>query len=113
VVLDCLDPSSLVAFWSAALGYRLADTLGDYRVLVPDEGEPPGPPLVLQRVPEPRVAKNRMHLDVHPADPEAHIARLLDLGATLRGDRVAELGMWWQVLADPEGNELCVVAHPA
>ena len=112
VVLDCREPDALVPFWSAALGYRLADALGDYRVLVPADGEAPGPALVLQRVPERRTGKNRMHVDVHPGDAAAHVERLEALGGRRLGGRVEEFDMWWQVMADPEGNELCVVAHP-
>ena len=73
-MLDCLDPDVLVPFWSAALGYTLvAEPTEAYRVLLPEEGQPPGPVLNLQRVPEPAVGKNRMHLDVHPDDAEAHV----------------------------------------
>jgi hypothetical protein len=112
IVLDSLDPDALVPFWCAALGYRaVAPPSDDYRVLVPDVGEPRGPVFILQRVPEPRAAKNRMHLDVHPADAEQHIDALVALGATARGVRTEAFGIWWQTLADPEGNELCVVAH--
>lgn len=66
VVLDCLDPDRLVEFWSEALGYRHAESLPGYEILLPQEGEPPGPVFVLQRVPEPKAGKNRMHVDVHP-----------------------------------------------
>lgn len=112
VVLDCLDPDALVPFWSAALAYRLvAAPSPAYRVLAPDEGEPEGPVLILQRVPEPAVGKNRLHLDLHPGDAEAHVALLESLGGRRLGDRVEELGIWWQQVADPEGHVLCVVAH--
>ncbi len=123
VVLDSLDPDALVEFWSAALGYRPVAGPGGYRVLAPapaDGGrEGPGgggPLLVLQRVPEPRQGKNRLHLDLHPADVPAHLARLESLGGRRVGEPVTELlgelGIWWQVMADPEGNELCIVADP-
>ncbi len=82
-------------------------------VLAAPPGEP-GPVLILQEVPEERATKNRAHLDLHPADPEAHIARLENLGARRVGERVTELqeqfGIWWQQMADPQGNEFCVVA---
>jgi predicted enzyme related to lactoylglutathione lyase len=116
VVLDCHDPDSLVEFWSVALGYTLADKLDEYRVLVPapmhgpTPAEAHGPVLVLAQVDEAKAGKNRMHLDAHPEDAEAHITRLQRLGGTLVGERVERWGIWWQVLADPEGNELCVVA---
>ena len=110
VVLDCSDPERLVPFWQLALGYELANSLDGYRVLVPAAGEPAGPALVLQPVPELRQGKNRAHIDLHPADPEAHIAALQAAGGQPWGERVAEFGIWWQTMADPEGNEFCVVA---
>ncbi|MBI1379273.1 MAG: VOC family protein [Frankiales bacterium] len=116
VVLDCHDPDSLVEFWSVALGYRLADSLDEYRVLVPEPGrdaspaEVHAPVFVLAGVDEVKQVKNRMHLDTHPADPEAQITRLQRLGGTVVGERVERFGHWWQVMADPQGNEFCVVA---
>lgn len=111
VVLDCLDPDALVPFWEAALGYRLVDQADGYRILVPLEDQPPGPVLILQPVPEPKVVKNRMHLDVHPDDPAGHVLHLETLGAQRVGVPVAAYGVEWQTMADPEGHELCVVAH--
>ena len=52
-----------------------------------------------------------MHVDVHPENPKEHIAELEALGAQRRGNRVDEFGIWWQTMADPEGNEFCVEAH--
>lgn len=111
VVLDCLDAESLAPFWEAALGYRLVDQADGYRILAPADGEPPGPILILQPVPEPRSAKNRMHLDIHPDDAGAHIRRLESVGARRLGSPVAAYGVEWQTMADPEGHEFCVVAH--
>ena len=110
MVLDCRDPDALVEFWSVALGYTLSETMDEYRVLVPRPSEPAGPVLVLAAVSEAKAGKNRMHVDVHPADADAHLTRLQRLGATLVGERVERYGIWWQVMADPEGNELCVCA---
>ena len=107
MVLDCRDPDALVEFWSVALGYTLSETMDEYRVLVPGRTEPAGPVLVLAAVPEAKSGKNRMHVDVHPADADAHLTRLQRLGATLVGERIERYGIWWQVMADPEGNELC------
>jgi predicted enzyme related to lactoylglutathione lyase len=110
VVLDCSKPDELVSFWEAALGYQMAKSLDGYRVLVPADGEPAGPALILQPVPEPRPGKNRVHIDVHPADPPAHIARLEKLGGQKLWHRIDAFGVWWQAMTDPEGNEFCVVA---
>jgi catechol 2,3-dioxygenase-like lactoylglutathione lyase family enzyme len=117
VVLDTVDPQAIAGFWQEALGYRLAADLGAFLVLAPRDREVPGQPVViLQRVDEPPAGKNRMHVDVHPADAEAHVAHLEALGATRLGERVTELlesqGVWWQRMSDPQGNVFCVVADP-
>jgi Glyoxalase-like domain len=111
LVLDCLDPDALTPFWETALGYQLVDRADGYRILAPAEGEPPGPVLILQPVPEPKAVKNRMHLDVHPDDPSAHVLRLESLGARRLGTPIAAYGVQWQTMADPEGHEFCIVAH--
>ncbi len=110
VVLDCRDADALVPFWETALDYRLNDKLDEYRVLVPRDESKDGPVVVLASVPDTKAGKNRMHLDTHPDDPEAHITRLRRLGATLVGERVERFGVWWQSMAVPEGNEFCVMA---
>ena len=112
-VLDCTDPDPLQAFWTEALGYRAARSPDPdrYAVMVPREGS--GPPMLLQRVPEPKSGKNRMHVDLHTEDLEAETQRLIDLGATkITGDPIAEYGLRWLTLADPQGNEFCVVQDP-
>jgi predicted enzyme related to lactoylglutathione lyase len=119
VVIDSVDPDALVPFWAAALGYRYVEQPGldAFRALVPADGEPPGPVLILQRVPQARPpGKNRVHLDVHPPDVPELLDRLVALGARVEAEPVTELlesmGIWWQVVSDPEGNTLCVVADP-
>jgi catechol 2,3-dioxygenase-like lactoylglutathione lyase family enzyme len=119
VVLDCLDPDALVAFWSSALNYRAVSSPAGYRVLVADEDGTAAPVLILQRVPETRQGKNRMHLDIH-APPDLGVPGLVDRLEALDGRRLGgpvtdlleSAGVWWQVMADPEGNEFCVVADP-
>jgi hypothetical protein len=68
VVIDSVDPHAVADFWRQALGYRAAADLGQFVVLAPERGEA-GPVLILQRVPEERAAKNRVHLDLHPRTP--------------------------------------------
>ncbi len=109
VVLDCTDPDRLVPFWQEALGYAVVESLDGYRVLAPGKGAS-GPVLILQPVPEPRAGKNRMHIDIHAADAPEFIESLRSRGAQLLGDRIDAYGIWWQTMADPEGNEFCVVA---
>ena len=78
-----------------------------YVALVPPAREPGLPPLLFQRVPEPKLAKNRVHLDFRGESMAAEVARLAGLGATILAER--SLGDYaWTVLADPEGNEFCV-----
>ena len=119
VVLDCRDPETLVEFWSAAMGYRPAGSLPGFVVLTPAEGEPDGPVLILQQVDEPKTGKNRMHIDIHPPldlGVPTLVARLEALGGRRLGEPVTDLldeaGIWWQVMRDPEGNELDIVADP-
>ncbi|MFD2417267.1 VOC family protein [Amycolatopsis pigmentata] len=108
IVVDCADPDLLAEFWRAALGYpaprRWTDADGlEYRQL---DGEPP---LLFQPVPEGKAGKNRLHLDLAPrsGDQYAEIDRLVALGATVLSD---EKRHPWVVLADPEGNEFCVLS---
>ncbi|HUO47726.1 MAG TPA: VOC family protein [Acidimicrobiales bacterium] len=109
LVLDCRDPDTLARFWGAALAYEIVDASGPYRSLEPIDGADPGPALVLQAVAEPKVGKNRLHLDVYVPDVSAEAARLEDLGARRLSDEVVdEDGERWMVMADPEGNEFCV-----
>ena len=115
VVLDSVEPRAVTGFWREALGYREAADLGTFVVLAPGPGEA-GPLVVLQRVTEERAGKNRMHLDLPPPDADEHVARLERLGARRIGGPVTELeptlGVRWQRMADPQGNEFCVVADP-
>lgn len=107
LVLDCADPERLAAFWAPALDYVNLGSAGAYAVLVPNGR--PGPKLLLQQVPEPKITKNRMHLDIETADIEAEAARLEALGAhRVRPDTLHEHGTTWILMTDPEGNEFCV-----
>ena len=112
LVLDCADPEALGVFWSGALGYTNVGTFGSYVVLLATE--PGSPKLLLQRVDEPKVGKNRMHVDLHAADIEAEASRLEALGATrVQPGTSSEHGTTWILMADPEGNEFCVCDSPA
>jgi predicted enzyme related to lactoylglutathione lyase len=108
--LDVADLDRMEAFWCAALGYRRRGAVNQYRSFVPESGD--GPKLILQPVPEPKTAKNRLHLDLDHAagfDVEAEAQRLEALGATRLSDFITEFGDGgWIVMADPEGNEFCI-----
>ena len=107
LVLDCRDPKRLGEFWRASLGYREHFASDELVVLVPKEGS--ASPLLLQRVPESKTAKNRMHLDIIDEDVETEVSRLEGLGAR-RIDQGAQNfgGTQWIRMSDPERNEFCV-----
>jgi predicted enzyme related to lactoylglutathione lyase len=107
--IDSVKPELLAPFWADALGYAVGDMdrAGTYLDLVPPDPSSPG--VYLQRVPEPKTVKNRLHLDLLTAQPDETITRLVSLGATpLGGALSGSEGGWWQVMTDPEGNEFCV-----
>jgi predicted enzyme related to lactoylglutathione lyase len=107
LVLDCADPASLADFWGAALGYVTLGADGNYVLLVAADGSPPK--LLLQRVPEAKTAKNRMHLDIVTPDIHGEATRLEALGARrLTPEAMSEHGSTWVLMEDPEGNEVCV-----
>jgi predicted enzyme related to lactoylglutathione lyase len=112
VVVDCADLDRSAAFWCGVLGYRAEPrSPGRYRRLLPADGN--GVELLLQRVPEPKGTKNRMHLDLRVPDLTAEVARVVALGARRISDRpIEEHGWAWHVLADPDDNEFCVLQPP-
>jgi hypothetical protein len=118
IAVDARDPAALAAWWAEVLGYAVLDT---------DDGEgvveigPPGqvekgpvPTLVFAPVADPTPGKLRLHLDLNATDrdQDAELARLLALGATPVdvGQGPLSETMTWHVLADPEGNEFCLLA---
>ena len=107
VVIDCNDFDAMWAFWRAVLGYEpREDPDPDWGVLRdPSDHDRQ---VSLQKVPEPRVGKNRLHLDLYTSDQEAEIERILALGAT-RFPRTPEPDEDFVVLEDPEGNLFCVI----
>jgi Glyoxalase-like domain len=118
LAIDCADPSGLARFWCSVLDYEVQDeddgivTIGSPMVPEGKNHLGPVPPrLTFAHVPEGKTVKNRLHLDVNPTNREQdeEVRRLLGLGA-----RHADVGQTgdesWVVLADPEGNEFCVLA---
>lgn len=103
ITFDAADPERLALFWAEALGYERRDSSGNFLILADPAGAGPG--LLFGRVSEPKVAKNRVHLDLDGDDAE--VERLAGLGAT-RVETVEEHGQRWTVMRDPEGNEFCV-----
>jgi catechol 2,3-dioxygenase-like lactoylglutathione lyase family enzyme len=110
ITFDCADARAQALFWAAVTGWTAEE-----RDATPGHAEyavgPPGestPRLYFTTVPEPKTAKNRVHLDLIPpgGDPAAELARLLGLGATVTSSQPP--GVSWLILADPEGNEFCL-----
>ncbi|MEU3212201.1 VOC family protein [Nocardiopsis alba] len=118
LAIDCADPAALARFWCAVLDYEVQGEEEDGVISigspeVPEGRERPGPVppvLTFARVPEGKVVKNRLHIDINPTDRDqgAEVRRLLDLGAR-RAD-VGQSEVSWVTLTDPEGNEFCVLA---
>jgi hypothetical protein len=137
IVIDSADPHGLADWWAEALGWQVeaqdesfirrmvesgaateADTTTHRGALVwrsgaalvsPDEGRPR---VLFQAVPEAKTVKNRLHLDVRPpdgSDQDTELRRLLDLGA--RPVDIGQRDATWHVLADPEGNEFCLLRN--
>jgi hypothetical protein len=109
IVVDAADPAAQARFWAEAAGWPLAGSSATTAWLRAPSGT--GPFVEFVRVDEPKRVKNRLHLDVAPHtgdDHAAEVARLRALGATPAD--VGQGEVTWVVLADPEGNELCVLS---
>jgi hypothetical protein len=108
VIVDAADPAALGSFWMAVLGWERTAEDEDGAVEI---GNPGGGPLTIVFVPvdDPKTSKNRLHLDVNPTgcDQAEELARLLALGA-VEVD-IGQGEQTWVVLADPEGNEFCLL----
>ncbi|WP_327281720.1 MULTISPECIES: VOC family protein [unclassified Streptomyces] len=108
-VVDARDPAALGRWWARALGWVVVNDSPDEFEIRPAPDRLPG--LIFEPVtaPKPERSKNRLHLDFRPVDQAAEVERLLELGA-----RHADVGqgedVTWVVLADPEGNEFCILS---
>ncbi|GAA4881047.1 VOC family protein [Kitasatospora terrestris] len=110
IVVDCADPVALGAWWARALGWVVVDDSAEEYEIRPAPDRLPG--LLFGVNPDRKAGKNRLHLDFRPdGDQESEVRRLLALGAT-RPDIGQSGDEPWVVLADPEGNEFCVLAAP-
>jgi hypothetical protein len=108
VIVDARDPAALGRWWADALGWVVVNDAADEFEIRPWEDRLPG--LLFVPVPEAKESKNRLHLDFRPNDQAAEVERLIALGA-----RRVDIGQGvasWVVLADPEGNEFCVLSAP-
>jgi len=111
MVLDCVDADALADFWAAALGFRRGKFHPPYVRLVDRRGK--WPDLLLQQVPEKKRGKNRMHLDIQVKNLQPELARLTELGARVITPTHDDAGFLTTILADPQGNEFCLIVPPA
>lgn len=118
VTMDCDDVARMADFWQAALGFR--SRAGDERTAV-TLSDPATARVMnhlsLQKVPESKTAKHRVHLDLFPVDGQRAKARLVELGATVLREPAdgdpAHFGFQAIVMLDPEGGEFCLVVRPS
>src|SRR5262249_19721363 len=118
IVMDTEDPYRLAPFWCALLEVSVIQDRDDGHVvsLAPSPHLPGSMVLVLQKVPEPKVGKNRLHVDVYVDDLDAATARVEALGGQRWPQHSAVLddgGLISRIMADPEGNEFCLVLAPS
>jgi hypothetical protein len=110
VTIDCADAPALARFWADVLQRQVAeDSSSEHMVLLAGDGDTSGPRIVFNKVPEPKIVKNRLHLDLISDTFDAETERLLSLGAQrlrdLQGDKSR-----WTTFADIEGNEFDLIA---
>lgn len=105
VVVDAADPVGLGRWWADVLGWVIVNDASDEFEIRPSRDQTPG--LVFVPVPESKTVKNRLHLDFRPADQASEVERFLRAGAS-RAD-IGQGAVTWVVLADPEGNEFCIL----
>lgn len=113
VTIDAHDPSALAHFWAEVLGWHVTDE-GPIETGVEPRPDNPirgvVPDLLFIKVPEGKTLKNRLHLDLRPDNQDHEVERLLGMGAS-RVDigQTPDPNCTWVVMADPEGNEFCVL----
>jgi Glyoxalase-like domain len=106
VTFDCADPGHLSAFWSEVTGYVQTTVRDDFAALAAPDGRGIRG-ILFWKVPEPKSAKSRMHVDLASKSPESEIERLIALGAQRVARREGN-GTSWTIMLDPEGNEFCI-----
>ncbi len=110
LTVDCSDPAPIARWWAEALEWKVTfEDEGEWVIEPPVEGTPSAvPALLFIKVPDEKVGKNRLHLDLRPDDRDAEVARLEELGAKRinigQGPDVS-----WVVMSDPFGNEFCIL----
>jgi hypothetical protein len=105
--VDSSEPASLARFWAAVLDYEITEEEPDFVFIEGPQGSGPG--IAFARVPESKTTKNRLHIDLSPRDRDQgeEVDRVIQLGA--RRIDIGQGDVRWVVLADPEGNEFCML----
>ena len=106
ITFDCHEPRRLARFWASALAYNTGRMEDDLATAEDPHGQ--APRLLFVQVPEGKVVKNRVHLDLRAGDLDAEVARLTELGARTLTLFDFGPGDTFTVMQDPEGNEFCV-----
>jgi predicted enzyme related to lactoylglutathione lyase len=113
--VDARNPKALAQFWAEALGWQVGEGVNDVEVWIERELNDPNktgfPDILFLKNSDRKQGKNRLHLDLRPDDQAAEVARLEKLGAKqIDIGQSAEPTCTWIVMADPEGNEFCVLS---
>ena len=111
LMIDSPEPDRLARFYERLLGWNR--TYDDDGEIVIEDADGTSTPILFVEVDDPKVGKNRLHLDLRPDDQEAAVARALDLGASHTDiGQHEDPDVTWVVLADPDGNEFCILRSP-
>ena len=115
ITIDAHDPHALAAFWAEALDWKVGEDVNEIEVWIERElGDPKNtgfPDILFLKNSDKKQGKNKLHLDLRPDDQAAEVARLESLGAKkIDIGQSAEPTCTWVVMADPEGNEFCVLS---
>ena len=114
ITVDAHDPRALAQFWAEVLGWKIGEGVNDIEVWIERElGDPKNtgfPDILFLKNSDVKSVKNRLHLDLRPDDQDAEVRRLEKLGAKrIEIGQSADPDTSWVVMADPEGNEFCVL----
>jgi len=113
ITIDCVNPQAIAEFWAKALDWQITEADDEGVVIELLDGSPEQgriPDILFYKNPDKKTVKNRLHFDLRPQDQAAEVARLESLGAKrIEIGQANEPEATWIVMADPEGNEFCVL----
>lgn len=114
ITIDCHNPTALAQFWAEALGWKIGEEATENEAYIESKLGPTNidgyPDLLFIKTPDKKSVKNRMHIDLRPEHQMQEIERLEKIGATrIEIGQSSDLNTTWVVMADPEGNEFCLL----